>query len=300
MARKSEIAALLGAFWSGEDVEVSRISGLQEAGPDAVIFAADDKMLAAAMATNAGVVLARSGDDGRIVSVKDPRLAFAQVHERWFDRRGFGGVDATATIDEGAVIGRGCEIGAHAHIGARVRLGDQCVIGPRVVILPGTALGDRVKVQAGAVLGSDGFGFVRGTCGYLGFPQIGTLWIGDDVEVGANTTIDRGALGETRIGRGTKIDNLVHIGHNCTIGEDVIMAAQVGIAGSTEVGDGAILAGQVGLAEHVVIGPGVTVGAQGGVPTSKKLTGKGEVFWGTPARPIKEYLKDLARLRRGK
>jgi UDP-3-O-[3-hydroxymyristoyl] glucosamine N-acyltransferase len=118
------------------------------------------------------------------------------------------------------------------------------------------------------------------------------------VEIGANATIDRGALGETRIGRGTKIDNLVHIGHNCRIGEDVIIAAQVGIAGSTEVGNGAILAGQVGLGEKVVIGPGVIVGAQGGVPTSKKLSGAGVVFWGTPARPIKEYLKDLAALAR--
>jgi len=179
-----------------------------------------------------------------------------------------------------------------------VELGDECVIGPRAVILPGTKLGARVRVQAGAVLGSDGFGFVHTGAGYVGFPQIGTLCIGDDVEIGANTTIDRGALGETRIGRGTKIDNLVHIGHNCRIGEDVIIAAQVGIAGSTEVGDGAILAGQVGLAEKVVIGPGVIVGAQGGVPTSKKLSGPGEVFWGTPARPIKDYLKDLAVLAR--
>ena len=153
-------------------------------------------------------------------------------------------------------------------------------------------------MQAGAVLGSDGFGFVWTAEGHLGFPQLGTLWIGDDVEIGANSTIDRGALGETRIGRGTKIDNLVHIAHNCRIGEDVIIAAQVGIAGSTEVGDGAVLAGQVGLAEHVTVGPGVIVGAQGGVPTGKRLAGKGEVFWGTPARPIREYLRDLARLKR--
>jgi UDP-3-O-[3-hydroxymyristoyl] glucosamine N-acyltransferase len=132
----------------------------------------------------------------------------------------------------------------------------------------------------------------------VGFPQIGTLVIEDDVEIGANTTIDRGALGETRIGRGTKIDNLVHIGHNCQIGEDVVIAAQVGIAGSTRVGDSAILGGQVGLAEKVTIGPGAVLGAQAGVPTGKKLFGPGEVFWGTPARPIKEYLKDLAALSR--
>jgi UDP-3-O-[3-hydroxymyristoyl] glucosamine N-acyltransferase len=296
--RKSEIAALLGIEWHGEDVAVERVCRIEDAGPRALVFAADEKALAAAIESSAGVVLAKAAHDERVLVVKEPRTAFAVVYERWFDRRGLGGVHPTAEIGAGAVLGQGCEIGAYAQIGEGVRLGGGCVIGPGAVVLPGTTLGARVRVQAGAVLGSDGFGLVRTAKGYVGFPQIGTLAIGDDVEIGANTTIDRGALGETRIGRGTKIDNLVHIGHNCRIGEDVIIAAQVGIAGSTEVGNGAILAGQVGLAERVVIGPGVIVGAQGGVPTSKKLFGQGEVFWGTPARPIKEYLKDLAALAR--
>jgi UDP-3-O-[3-hydroxymyristoyl] glucosamine N-acyltransferase len=296
--RKSEIAALLAVEWGGKDVAVTRVSRIEDATADALVFAADESSLAGALASDADVILARSGADERILVVHEPRTAFAQVYARWFDRRGMGGVDAAAVIGEGAIYGVGCEIAAHAYLGAGVRLGDACVIGPGVVILPGTTLGARVKVQAGVILGSDGFGYVRTASGYVGFPQIGTLWIGDDVEIGANTTIDRGALGETRIGRGTKIDNLVHIGHNCRIGEDAIIAAQVGIAGSTEVGDGAVLAGQVGLAEKVVIGPGVVVGAQGGVPTGKKLSGAGVVFWGTPARPIKEYLKDLAALSR--
>ena len=298
MASKSEVAALLGVEWRGENGEVSRVARLEDAGPDAVVFAADEKALDAALASDAGLILVRGDGDERVLHVKDPRLAFAQVYARWFDLRGRGGVHAEALIEPGAVIGERCEIGAGAFVAAGARLGAECVIGPRVMVLPSATLGDRVRVQAGAVLGSDGFGYVRGAEGYVGFPQIGTLWIGNDVEIGANSTIDRGALGETRIGRGTKIDNLVHIGHNCRIGEDVIIAAQVGIAGSTEVGDGAILAGQVGLAEKVVIGPGVIVGAQGGVPTSKRLTGKGEVFWGTPARPIREYLRDLARMKR--
>jgi UDP-3-O-[3-hydroxymyristoyl] glucosamine N-acyltransferase len=296
--RKSDIAELLGVEWRGEDVAVERISRFEDAAAGSLVFAADEKALAEALASQAALILSRTGADPRILTVKDPRTAFALVYARWFDQRGMAGWDATALVAEGAAIGPGCELGAYAQIGAGVRLGERCIIGPRVVVLPGTILGDRVRVQAGAVLGSDGFGYVRTPRGYVGFPQIGTLWIGDDVEIGANTTIDRGALGETRIGRGTKIDNLVHIGHNCRIGEDVIIAAQVGIAGSTEVGDGAVLAGQVGLAEKVVIGPGVIVGAQGGVPTSKKLSGPGEVFWGTPARPIKEYLKDLAVLAR--
>jgi UDP-3-O-[3-hydroxymyristoyl] glucosamine N-acyltransferase len=298
VVKKSEMAALLDVPWSGDDVDVRRVARVEDASADAVVFASDEAALAEAVGSAAGVILAKTGDDARVLAVKDPRLAFARVYGRWFDGRGRGGVDATAVIAEEVRLGAGCEIGAQAYVGRGVRMGDGCVIGPRAVILPGTTLGARVRVQAGAVLGSDGFGFVRGADGYIGFPQIGTLWIGDDVEIGANSTVDRGALGETRIGRGSKIDNLVHVAHNCTIGEDVIIAAQVGIAGSTTVGDGAILAGQVGLAEHVVIGPGVIVGAQGGVPTSKKLSGAGEVFWGTPARPIREYLKDLAALAR--
>ena len=192
-----------------------------------------------------------------------------------------------------------CEVGEGVVIEAGVLIGRNCVIGPRVIIRTGTTLGDRVRIQSGTVLGSDGFGYAADAGKYLGFPQIGTLRIGDDVEIGANATVDRGALGETSIGRGTKIDNLVHIAHNCRIGEDVLIAAQVGIAGSTQVGDGAILGGQVGVGDRVVIGPGVIVGAQAGIPTSKHLTGAGKVFWGTPARPIKEYLRDLARLKRG-
>jgi UDP-3-O-[3-hydroxymyristoyl] glucosamine N-acyltransferase len=296
--RKSQIAALLGVDWRGEDVAVERVCRIEDAGAGALVFATDEKALTEAVASRAALILSKTGADERILLVKEPRTAFALVYARWFDRRGMAGWDANACVDERSTIGPGCELGAYAHIGAGVLIGERCIIGPRVMILPGTTLGARVRVQAGAVLGSDGFGYVRTSSGYVGFPQIGTLVIEDDVEIGANTTIDRGALGETRIGRGTKIDNLVHIGHNCRIGEDVMIAAQVGIAGSTEVGDGAILAGQVGLAEKVVIGPGVIVGAQGGVPTGKKLSGPGEVFWGTPARPIREYLKDLAALAR--
>ena len=132
------------------------------------------------------------------------------------------------------------------------------------------------------------------------FPQQGALVIEDDVEIGANTTIDRGALEETRIGAGTKIDNLVHIGHNCRIGRNVIIAAQTGISGSSIVEDGAILGGQVGMGEHATVGPGVILGGGAGVLSGKKLFGAGQVFWGRPARPLKQYLRDLARLSRGR
>jgi UDP-3-O-[3-hydroxymyristoyl] glucosamine N-acyltransferase len=146
------------------------------------------------------------------------------------------------------------------------------------------------------VLGSDGFGYVpdAATGRYEKFPQIGRLEIEDDVEIGANSTVDRGALDVTRIRRGTKIDNLVHVGHNVDIGEDVVIAAQTGVSGSSVIENGVIVGGQVGVADHVRIESGAILGAQSGIPSKKVIRGKGIVFWGTPARPIKEYLKELA------
>jgi UDP-3-O-[3-hydroxymyristoyl] glucosamine N-acyltransferase len=157
-----------------------------------------------------------------------------------------------------------------------------------------------VVIHAGAVLGSDGFGYVREekTGQYEKFPQIGRLEIEDDVEIGANSTIDRGALDVTRIGRGTKIDNLVHVGHNVQIGEDVVIAAQTGLSGSAVVKNNVVIGGQVGIADHVRIEEGAILGAQSGIPSNKVIRGKGIVFWGTPARPIREYLKELAVLAR--
>ncbi len=177
-----------------------------------------------------------------------------------------------------------------------VKIGSHCRLDANVTIYPGTTLGDRVIVQAGAVLGSAGFGYVRDsqTGRYEQFPQVGRLVIEDDVEIGANSTIDRGALDETRIGRGTKIDNLVHVGHNVHIGQDVVIAAQTGLSGSAVVEDNVIIGGQVGIADHVRIEAGAILGAQSGIPTKKVIRGKGVVFWGTPARPIREYLKELA------
>ena len=167
-----------------------------------------------------------------------------------------------------------------------------------VTIYPGTTVGDRVMVHAGAVLGSDGFGYVRDANSgrYEKFPQVGRLVIEDDVEIGANTTIDRGALDETRIGRGTKIDNLVHIGHNCRLGENVVIAAQTGLSGSIVIGNDVVLGGQVGIGEHARVEEGVMLGGQGGVLPNKVLRGKGVAFWGTPAQPVRQYLKQLAAL----
>jgi UDP-3-O-[3-hydroxymyristoyl] glucosamine N-acyltransferase len=205
-----------------------------------------------------------------------------------------------AVIGEKAEIGDGSWIGPGAVIGAEVVIGSDSEIYPNVTIYPGARLGDRVIVHAGAVLGSDGFGYVRdrGTGHYEKFPQVGRLEIGDDVEIGANSTIDRGALEVTRIGRGAKIDNLVHIGHNCQIGDDAVIAAQVGLSGSVSIGKGAILGGQVGIGEHAQIEEGVMLGGQAGVLPHKLVRGRGVAFWGTPARPLREYLKQLAALAR--
>jgi len=197
-------------------------------------------------------------------------------------------------------IGDNTRIGAGCVMGANVVIGRDCELYPNVTVYSGVRIGDRVVVHAGAVLGSDGFGYVRDekTGRYEKFPQIGRLEIEDDVEIGANATIDRGALDVTRIGRGTKIDNLVHVGHNVQVGEDVVIAAQTGLSGSAVVKNNVVIGGQAGIADHVRIEEGAILGAQSGIPSKKIIRGKGVVFWGTPARPIREYLKQLAVLAR--
>ena len=305
MATLRELAEWTGGEAGDAAVEVTRVAAPAGAGADAVVFASSADALADALASPAGGVLvnrkiAGDVDDARLIRVHDARLAFSLVAAR-LRPVVTACVDAAAMIASSAVIGEGTSVGAGAVIGDGVRVGRDCTVGARVVLEAGVVLGDRVQVQAGAVLGSLGFGYARRPDGsYLMFPQQGGLVIEDDVEIGANTTIDRGALGETRIGRGTKIDNLVHIGHNCRIGRNVIIAAQTGISGSSVVEDGAILGGQVGMGEHATVGPGVILGGGAGVLSNKKLFGAGQVFWGRPARPLKQYLRDLARLSRGR
>ncbi len=279
----------------------SRLSGYGDAGPEAIVFAQDEAVLTKALASAAGLVLARLSaetEDARVLRVRDPKHVFA-LCGRWFDGFAEAVVHPSAVIDPAATVGAGTSVGAGCVIEAGAVVGANCVLGSNVTVLGCVTLGDRVLVQAGAVLGGLGFGYVRGQDGsYVRFPQQGRLLIEDDVEIGANTTIDRGALGETRIGAGTKIDNGVHIGHNCTIGKNVVIAAQVGISGSCVVGDGVVMAGQVGLGDHVTIGPGVILGGASGVFPGKRLEGPGQMFMGVPAEPLKDYLKSIARVRR--
>jgi UDP-3-O-[3-hydroxymyristoyl] glucosamine N-acyltransferase len=224
--------------------------------------------------------------DPRAVILPSARIAASAVIDPWSF------VGANARIGERTWIGAGCVIGTG------VVIGQESKIYPRVSIYPGTHIGDRVVVHAGAVLGSDGFGYVRDPASgrYEKFPQLGRLDIEDDVEIGANTTIDRGALEITRIGRGTKIDNLVHIGHNCNLGENVIVAAQAGFSGSIVIENNVVIGGQVGIGEHAHLKEGVLLGGQAGVLPKKVLRGQGVPFWGTPAKPLREYLKSLAAL----
>jgi len=295
-----------GAERAPSGAEMVRVSGMADAGEDSVVFATDHKALGAALRSGAGLILAsrdlEAAGDGRLLWVRDAKLAFAMVAARLQGRPGGRRIDARAFVEDAEKIGEGTRVGPGTVIGVGVRIGRDCDIQANVTIYAGTMLADRVVVQAGAVLGSAGFGYVRdGETGeYLAFPQQGVLVIEEDVEIGANTTIDRGALGETRIGRGTKIDNLVHIAHNCRIGRQVVIAAQTGISGSTVVEDGAVIGGQVGIGDHAMIGTGVILGSGSGVLSGKKLRGPGEVFWGIPAQPLRSYLRDLARLRRGK
>jgi UDP-3-O-[3-hydroxymyristoyl] glucosamine N-acyltransferase len=318
-----EIAELVGAPVPAAAYEILRVSSIEAATPVALVFATDAATLAAALNSPAGAILTRAallvpGDaapaidpaDPRLLPVADPRYAFAlaarflrsreQASAASDAHNSAASVHPTAVLGEGVQLGQRTSIGPHVVLGDGVILGDDCTILANVTIYSGSILGDRVLVQAGAVLGSTGFGYAlnSATGEYLAFPQQGTLVIADDVEIGANTTVDRGALGETRIGSGTKIDNLVHIAHNCILGRNVIIAAQTGISGSSVIEDGAILGGQVGLGEHAHVGPGVILGGGAGVLSHKKVRGPGEVFWGRPARPLKQYLRDLARLSR--
>jgi UDP-3-O-[3-hydroxymyristoyl] glucosamine N-acyltransferase len=325
-----QIAEAVGArLLGGGHAEVGAVASMESATPQDLVFVDDEKHLSVALKSRAGAIIAGefavSATSAKPLLISDqPKLAFARAARLLRDGSlrdntaphlhvhptavvhpsamlaGNVSAEERVVVSAAVMIESNTRIGAGSNIGASVRIGHDCEIYPNVTIYPGTTLGDRVIVHAGAVLGSDGFGYVRDRKNghYEKFPQVGRLVIEDDVEIGANTTIDRGALDETRIRRGTKIDNLVHIGHNCQIGEDVVIAAQTGLSGSIVIEKGVVLGGQVGIGEHARIEEGVMLGGQGGVLPNKVLRGKGVAFWGTPAQPLRQYLKQLATLAR--
>jgi UDP-3-O-[3-hydroxymyristoyl] glucosamine N-acyltransferase len=319
------IEKLGGELVSGEgSAAIARVADTASGGEDALVFGQDAASAERAVMSAAGAAVVPMGfavpDACKVTVIRatQPRLWFAKAGKLLTAESDAGSVHSLAVvaadvwladgvsvgpwavIGARAVVGSGTRIEAGVVIGEDVVIGEGCRIYPRVTVYAGTRIGDRVVVHAGAVLGADGFGYVRDaeTGAYTQFPQQGRLVIEDDVEIGANTAIDRGALAETRIRRGVKLDNLVHIGHNCDVGEDVVIAAQTGISGSSTIGRGAVIAGQVGIGDHAHVGPGVILGGQAGVLSGKKLEGAGQVLWGTPAKPLKEYLRELAAMGR--
>lgn len=323
MKLKSIAQALQLELVGDREVEIDAVSSIGSAGSRTLVFVEDQKALPEALRSDAGAIV--GGDFARSVPAKpvlissQPKLAFSRIAALLSPKpvsQAF--IHPSAVVSSSAKIGTKVEIGAHTvvedeaeigeisrigagcYIGKGVRLGANCELKPKVSIYPGTTIGDRCIFHSGVVLGSDGFGYVRDrtTGRYEKFPQIGRLEIGNDVEIGANSTVDRGALDATVIGDGVKLDNLVHIGHNCRLGKNVVIAAQTGISGSCVIEDNVVMAGQVGLGDHIHVGEGVILGGQCGVLPHKVVRGKGMLFWGTPARPVREYLKQLAVLAR--
>jgi len=305
-----ELAAHVGGRVVGSgNVAIRNVAALETANEGEIAYVEDEKLFAAAQSSRAScliVPVAAAIDSPCRIEVAKPKLAFALIAEVLHpQKRRDPLIDATAVIAQTAdialtaFVGPHVAIGEHSRVGvgtqilAGVSLGDnvvvgsECVIHPNVVIYDNVTVGDRVILHAGVVIGADGFGYVRDQQSHHKFPQIGTAIIEDDVELGANTCVDRGALGRTRIGRGTKLDNLVHVGHNCDIGERVIIAGQTGISGSVIIEDDCIIGGQVGFGDHIRVQSGAVIGSKAGVLPGKIV--RPGVWWGIPIQPLDEY-----------
>lgn len=316
--RASEIAELVGGRLSGErDVTISGVRAISDAGEGDLTFLSNRKFADLLKSTNASLILVgenEQGEDARFIRVRDPHLAIAQVLQRWFvDIPLPAGISSRAEIAKSAKLGENVRIGPFVTIGENVviyddvTIFDSCSIGagstigkgtliyPNVTIYHRSIIGKRCIIHSGVVIGSDGYGFVSHGGRHHKIPQIGIVRIENDVEIGAGTTIDRAALGETVIGEGTKIDNMVQVGHNAKIGKHCLLVAHVSIAGSAETGDYVVLAGQAGLAGHIRVGSHVQVAAKSAVMKSweDRVT-----LAGNPARPLREHLRSEALVRK--
>jgi len=315
----SELAALVGGRVCGDgSISIQSVANLESAGAGDIAYVEDDKLFASANQTKASCVITPVGVDVKVscrIEVKNPKLAFALMAEvlhpakqRRPDIHRTAIISPAATIGpdvfigafvcvgENSTIGDRTQIRAGAKIGDNIKVGSDCVIHPNVFLEDGVTIGNSVILHAGVVIGADGFGYVRGEMGYHKFPQIGTVIIEDDVELGANTCVDRAALGRTRIGRGTKIDNMVHVGHNCDIGERVVIAAQTGISGSVTIEDDCVIGGQVGFGDHIRVQSGAVIGSKAGVLPGKIV--RPGVWWGIPIQPLERYKRLNAHISR--
>ncbi len=313
-----EIARLLNGKVEGdEEKEIRGVAALETAAGGDIGFAEGERALARAAQTSAGCVLVPAGTSlpgHTTIAVKHPKLALIRAAEALLPKTRIDpgvhptaivstsallapdvAVGAHAVVEDDVKVGDGTVIGAGVSLGRGVEIGGDCILHPRVTIYSGARIGNRVVIHSGAVIGSDGFGYVFADGRHHKFPQIGRVIIEDDVEIGSNATIDRGSLGNTTIGQGTKIDNLVQIAHNVHIGRHCVIAAQTGISGSVEIGDYVVFGGQVGVGDRVRIEDQSVIGAQAGIPTGK-IVRRGSAMWGTPARPMAQFKKTYAAL----
>ena len=317
----AQIAELCGGELEGDATRIiTGANALPAARETDLSFLANSKASAAALSSYAGCLLVPSSfqhsGPWSLIRAADPRAAFARAVLALYPKtRRAPQVHSTAIIAASATlaadsfigpyvvigeevrIGSRCSIGAGSSIGNRVTIAEETTIHPNVTIYDNVQIGARAILHSGCVIGADGFGFTLSLDHYEKFPQIGAVEIGDDVELGANCCIDRAALGVTRIDDGTKLDNLIHVAHNCTIGKHVVIAAQAGFSGSVTVGDYAVIGGQAGVGEKAKIAAKAVVGGKSGILTSQQI-GAGEPVWGIPARPLRQHLKGLANVAR--
>jgi UDP-3-O-[3-hydroxymyristoyl] glucosamine N-acyltransferase len=311
-----ELGLAIGARVEGDAAaELAGVAAPERAGAKDLIYVESAKFVERAFESRAMCVVAGEGvvlPGKTVLRSERPKVGFAKAAGILLERAPIAvGIHPTAivanlarigsdvsigpfaVIGEDAHIGARTQVGAHSVVGAGCWIGENCRIHPHVIFYTGVRVGHRVEIHAGAVLGADGFGFAFDGERYWKFPQAGIVEIGDDVEVGANTTIDRGSLDDTRIGAGVKLDNLVHVGHNVQIGEHTVIAAQTGISGSSTLGKRVVVGGQVGIADHCRLEDGCIAGAQAGIPTGKTIR-KGQTVWGTPARPLDKFKEAYA------
>jgi UDP-3-O-[3-hydroxymyristoyl] glucosamine N-acyltransferase len=317
----AELAELVGGRLVGHpETRIERIADLDQAGDGEIAYVDNERFFAAAAASCASCLIVPVGvaekfPDRAVIEVTNPKLAFSLIGAALHPPlRREPEIHSTAVIADNAdvaltayigphvQIGEGAHVGAFTRIeagvviGANVTIGDHCVLHPNVVLYDGVTIGNRVILHAAVCIGADGFGYVRHDQGYQKFPQIGTVVIEDDVELGAHTCVDRAALGRTRIGRGTKLDNMVHVGHNCDIGERVVIAAQTGISGSVVIEDEAVIGGQVGFGDHTRVKKGAVIGSKAGILPGKIV--RPGVWWGIPVQPLDQYKRMNAYLSR--
>ncbi|HEX3250764.1 MAG TPA: UDP-3-O-(3-hydroxymyristoyl)glucosamine N-acyltransferase [Pyrinomonadaceae bacterium] len=317
----NELAQIVGGRVAGDpETQITRIADLENADEGEIAYVENEKLLDAAAASRASCLIVRDGFAEKfpartVIEVANPKLAFALIGAALHPPlRREPAIHPTAVVAETAdialtaYVGPNVCVGEYTHVGtytrleagvvlgANVTVGDHCVLHPNVVLYDGVTIGNGVILHAGVCLGADGFGYVRHDLGYQKFPQIGTVVIEDDVEIGAHTTVDRAALGRTRIGRGTKLDNMVHVGHNCDIGERVVIAAQTGISGSVVIEDDAVIGGQVGFGDHTRVQSGAIIGSKAGILPGKIV--RPGVWWGIPIQPLDQYKRMNANLNR--